>query len=166
MSFLGNLVDNSAEPAKDFAPIPSGEYIAVITDSDMKATRNNDGQYLALTYQVADGPLKGRLVWCNLNLENKNQQTVQIAQQQLASIRAATGVSQLTDSAQLHNIPHVIRVEFVAAGKNRDRDSNVIKAWKRIEGATAQAPVAPYQAPAAAAPAANAAPAWAQKPAV
>lgn len=167
--YIGNLIDPNATPTQDFAPIPSGEYTAVIVDSGMKPTKNNAGQYLELVYKITDGPIHGRQVWARFNLENPNAQAVQIAQQHLAAVIAACGLgaAQVKDSQQLHNIPHVIRVEHVAAdGIKRQRDTNEVKAWKRIEGVTA-APAAPTTAPFArpAAPAANAAPAWAQKPA-
>src|SRR5574337_281755 len=104
MAFLGNYVDPNAPAAQDFAPVPSGEYPAIITDSDMKPTKKNDGQYLELTYQIIDGPYKGRLVWGRLNLDNPNAQAVAIAQGQLNAIVAACGITAaMSDSQQLHN---------------------------------------------------------------
>src|SRR5574337_455411 len=93
MAFLGNYVDPNAPAAQDFAPVPSGEYPAIITDSDMKPTKKNDGQYPELTYQIIDSPYKGRLVWGRLNLDNPNAQAVAIAQGQLNAIVAACGIT-------------------------------------------------------------------------
>ena len=170
MAFIGNHVDPNAQPSVDFAPIPTGEYIAQIVDSDMKPTSKNDGQYLELVYRIIDGPLTGRLVWARLNLDNQNVKTVEIANQHLASIRVACGLQSVRDSAELHNIPHLIRVEHIPAGtvdkrgRTQQKDGNEIRGWKRVEGALPTA--ATQAAPQAAAPATAAGkPSWAQKPA-
>lgn len=170
MAFLGQSFDaTQVDPAQDFTPLPSGEYPAIVVDSDMKSTKAGNGQYLELTYQVIDGPMKGRLVWERLNLDNPNAKAVEIAQRSLSSLCHAVGVMKVDDSQQLHNKPLVIRVEFVQAdGQKRTRDSNEVRAHKKLEGSTAQvgtpAPAA-NTAPAAAGPATTAAPPWANKPA-
>lgn len=164
MAFLGHTFDaNTVEPAKDFEPLPSGDYVAMIIDSDMKATKSGSGQYLELTYQILDGPFKGRNVWARLNLVNQNATAAQIAAQQLSAICHAVGRLQVQDSAALHNIPHMIRVEFVKANEKRDRDGNEVKGFKKIEGqAPAAAPFAQAATPAANQAAPAAAPAWAK----
>ena len=44
MANLNNFNANNVEPAADFDPIPAGKYVAVITDSEMKATKNGKRQ--------------------------------------------------------------------------------------------------------------------------
>ena len=166
MAFLGQNFDaNTVNPDSQFDPLPSGEYTAIIIDSALKPTSKGTGQYLELTYQVIEGPMQGRQVWARLNLANPNPKTVQIAQQQLSAICHACGVMQVHDSQQLHNIVHVIRVDFVAAdGVKRTRAGNEVRAWKRIEGARApgQAAAAPFARPQTAPAAPVGAPAWAK----
>lgn len=173
MAFLGQAFDpNTVPPAQDFSPLPSGEYPAIITESDMKPTKAGTGQYLELTFQVIDGPAKGRLVWARLNLDNPNPKAVEIAQRDLSTICAAAGIREaITDSQVLHNKPMVIRVEFVPAGPKNQRDGNEIKGYKQLEGAAGHSPQQPspfVQTPAGSpqqAPAANQAPSWMNKPA-
>jgi len=175
MANLGLFNAADVPPQEDFGPVPAGEYPAQIIDSEMRATASNAGQYLSLTHQIIDGPFKGRLVWARLNLDNPNAQTVEIANRQLSAICHAVGILKVTDSLQLHNRPLMIRVEFVPAGtdrrgRTRDRDSNEIKGWKKLEGeapaaasASAQAAMPGVPAPAiprTAAPAAASAPPW------
>jgi hypothetical protein len=156
MANISNLYNPEAEAQADLSAIPTGEYLAVIVDSDMKPTKKNDGQFLELVHEIMDGEFKGRKVWANLNLDNPSVKAVEIANRQLASIREATGVMNPTDSQQLHYKPMVIRVEFIPAGTTQNngyvttRDGNEIKAWKKAEGAaaTASAP-AQQSAPAA-----------------
>jgi hypothetical protein len=171
MSLL-NFDARNVQPAADMAPIPAGEYPAMIVDSLMKETKDKNGQYLELTHEVIDGPFKGRKVWARLNLVNRNATTVQIAQQQLSSICHAVGRLTVQDSSELHNVPMLIRVEFKAANPAdpKSKDGNDIKAWKPLSGpvtlpAAAAAPVTypPAGMPAPThAPAAAAAPPWAR----
>lgn len=167
MAHLGGTFDaTQVDPSRDVEPIPSGEYLVHIIDSDMKPTKNGTGQYLELAYEVAEGPYKGRKLWARLNLVNQNSKAVEIAQRDLSAICHATGQMQVTDSQQLHYKPHVVRVEYIKAdGVKSQRDSNEIKAYKRAEGyaAPAQAPAfnqPPGQAFQAPQPAASAPP-WA-----
>jgi hypothetical protein len=160
MALIGSFNATQVAPQQDIGPIPAGEYAAQIIDSDVKPTQRGDGNYAELTYEVIDGEFKGRKVWLRLNLDNPNQKAVEIAQRQLSAICHVTGVMQINDTQQLHYKPHVIRVEYVKAdGVNSQKDSNAVKAWKKLDGSK---PVA-APAPAAAAPAAsNVAPPWAR----
>jgi len=108
-----NFDANQVQPQTDFAPLPAGDYLAMIIDSEMKATKTGRGQYLALTLQVIDGPMANRLLWDRLTLVHDNPKTVEIAQRALSAICHAVGVLQVTDSAQLHNRPLVVRVKYV-----------------------------------------------------
>lgn len=169
MANLNGAYDPNAEAQKDFAPIPSGKYLAHIVESDMLPTKNNDGEYLELVYEIIDGEYKGRKVWARLNLKNKSEKAQEIGNRQFASVREATGVTSPRDSQDLHYKPHVIRVELIPAGTTQKngytttRDSNEVKAWERAEGAPASS--APTNKPAANTQqsAASAAPPWAQR---
>lgn len=161
MALIGHFNAAEVAPQQDYTPVPTGEYIAQIIDSDMKPTKRGDGQYLELTYEILDGEQKGRRVWVRLNLDNPNGKAVEIAQRQLSSICHAVDTLNVTDSQQLHYKPHVIRVEYVKAdGIKTQNDTNEVKAWKKIEG---QLPASASAPPAPAAPAASAAPPWARK---
>jgi hypothetical protein len=180
MANLTGHYDPNAEAQEDFSPLPSGDYLAHITDSDMEPFNNSDGEYLALTYTILEGPYKNRKVWANLSLLHPNAQTVQIANRQFSSIREATGVANPRDSQDLHYKPHVIRVEFIPAGtvqgKNGyvvPKDKNEVKAWKKAtpdqlqgigSGSGAhQQHHAPHQQSNAAPQQSGGAPSWARK---
>lgn len=167
MSLL-NFDARNVQPAADMAPIPAGEYPAIIVDSAMKETKDRTGQYLELTHEVIDGPFKGRKVWARLNLVNKNPTTVQIAQQHLSAICHAVGRLTVQDSSELHNVPHLIRVEFKAANPAdpKSKDGNDIKAWKPLAGPVTvpAAGAAPTTYPAPGLPAPTSTPAAAATP--
>ena len=112
LNFNAKEIDIGEDAGKDgFSAIPAGKYIATITDSELKSTRDGKGQYLQLTFQVSEGQYSRRLVWDRLNLVNKNPQAVDIAKKDLAKICRALGVDGISDSAELHGKPLRIDVK-------------------------------------------------------
>ena len=153
-----------AAPATNkYAPIPAGDYKAMITESEMKPTRAGTGQYLQLVWEIIDGPHADRKIWDRLNLVNPNPTAVSIAQQDLASICRAVGVNKISDTEELH-YKEVIVTVTIRKGDNGYEDSNEIKAYAPAgRSAPAAAPAAPA-AVATPAAAASAAPAPGKKP--
>lgn len=149
------------EPQTSFDPIPAGWYKAMITESELKTTRNGNGEYLQLTLQVLDGQYANRMVWERLNLRNPNQTAVEIAQASLSAICRAVGVMAVTDSVQLHNKPLMVKVK-VRAADGQYEASNEVAGYKAVDGAgPVPAPAQATQAaPAPQAAAATDAPPW------
>jgi hypothetical protein len=142
MADLRGFDANQVEPAADFEPLPAGKYVAVITESEMKPNKAGTGHYLQLTFEVVEGPHKGRSLWARLNLDNPNPTAVQIARAELSAVCRAVGVLAPGDSVELHDLPLVIHV------KCRKRDdtgdlTNEIKGYAKKEAppsAAAQPP--------------------------
>jgi len=142
MSNLAGFNAAEVEPSTGYDVIPAGEYEAIITDSEMKPTKNNNGSYLQLTFQLVGGQYDCRFVWARLNLDNPNEQAVEIAQRELSAICRAVGVMTPQDSSELHDIPLIIKVGIEPA-RGQYSESNSIKAYKSIgEGAAKSAPAA------------------------
>ena len=148
MANLNGFNANEVEPSASFEPIPAGKYLAAITKSEMKPTKNGSGSYLELTFVVLDGEYKGRVLWARLNLNNANATTVKIAKAELSALCRAVGVMQPNDSCELHNVPLWITVK---CRKRDDRDewSNEIKGFESKSAASSQPPQrqAPTSAP-------------------
>ncbi len=171
MAQLNQHFDASAvEPAAPFELLPPGRYSVQIVQSEMRATRAGNGQYLWLEMDVIEGPHQGRKIWDQLNLVNPNQQTVEIAQRTLSAICHAVGQMQVTDSEQLHFRP--MQVTLAVEPDSRDkqkpieeqRKQNKVKGYVGGGGVGAPRPATPPAAPparpaTAAAPARPAAPA-------
>lgn len=163
-----NFDATGVKPSSPNDPIPVGWYRMAIVASEKKKTNDGKGEYLKLEHQVLDGDFKGRKVWAQLNLQNPNETTVRIAQEQLSAICHSTGVLKVTNSAQLHNIPMLCKVSIKQSQGYEPQ--NEIKGWKADTGTAPASGTIPAATAAAAAaapptappPAANA-PAWAQK---
>ena len=132
MANLTGFNANQVEPTAAFEPIPAGKYLAIASASEMKPTKSGAGEYLEVTFQVLDGPFKGRNVWARFNLKNSNPTTVQIARGELSAFCRATGKMTPADSAELHNIPVVITVRQKKRQDTGDL-TNEIKGFERKE---------------------------------
>ena len=128
--FNWNEFDASTVETPSRDPLPAGEYVALVTESAMKPNKAGTGEYLSLTFQVAEGEHDGRFAWANLNLVHPNEKAVSIARAELASLCKAVGIHNPKDSADLHQKPVLIRV---AVEKDRDGNPrNVIKGFKSV----------------------------------
>ena len=151
--------------------IPAGWYDVLMEASEMKPTKDTTGAYLECKFNIiAPQAFSGKKVYARLNLRNANPTAQEIGYKQLSAICHATRVLQVSDSAQLHNIPLKIKVKLRKADAEYEA-SNEITAYKNINevvtmpgapvatgsfpipGAVAPAPlVIPAQAPAFAPP--------------
>lgn len=152
MADLSGFDASQVDPNK-FAPIPAGDYEAVIVASEMKPTKDGSGKYLKLELQVLSGTYQNRKLFTNLNLVNKNEQAVQIAKGTLSSLCRAVGVLTPKDSSELHNKPFIATVKVRKSDEYDDQ--NEVKGFKpRHAGASAPtasastSPAAPWSQPA------------------
>lgn len=113
-----SLNDNSF----DRQPLPEGEYLVSIIDSDYKQTKNGNGWYVAITFEVSDGEHQGRYVWANYNIQHTNAQAQEIGEQQFAKLCLATlGKPSCGDTDDLLGKSCVIGVGFEKNDPSRNR---------------------------------------------
>lgn len=152
MFFDATGIDTSSQ----YDAIPAGDYEAIVTDSEVKATKDGTGQYLALTIEIQSGQFQGRRLWDRLNLQNRNQKAVEIAQRQMAQLCHAINVLQVLTPQHLHGRPFVVKV---TAKNDPERGMvNEVRGYKAkatmmaqaptFQAARVAAPQAPMQAPA------------------
>lgn len=136
MAFLENFNADEHEPLNDFSPIPKGEYVAMLTDSDLNDTKDGTGKVLKVVFDVLEGEYKDRKVFEYLNLENKNPTAAKIGNSALADICRSVGVPRPKDSAELHNKPMVIKVDIEERRDDPGKFKNRIKAYKNVSQKT------------------------------
>ena len=139
-----NFNAEEIEPSS-FDPIPAGWYKAIISASEMKATRDGYGEYLSLTLQVIEGQYENRLVFARLNLKNANDKAVDIARKDLAAICRAVGVMSPKASEELHDKPLMIKVK-VRPAQGEYEASNDVGGYKSVDGVDFTPPKAPTPA--------------------
>ena len=127
--------DASAIDTSSHDPVPAGTYEAVVSASEIRATKSGNGKGINLTFEILSDPAKGRKVWAWINFQHPKAEAQRIGQEELARICKAVGVEKLTETEQLHNKPLMITV---ALDKD-DPTRNVIKGYKAKAAAPAAA---------------------------
>ena len=146
MAYLGGTFDaTQVQPDAPRELIPAGDYKCIIIESEMAAT-SKGGQMLKLTLQIIEGEHQNRMLWDRLNLVNDNPKAVEIAQRTLSAICHAVGRFQVSDSAELHNLPLIAAVK-IRPEQNGYGPQNEIKGYKAANAAAAP-DEQPFQAPA------------------
>jgi len=134
MAKLTNAFDSTQveEQESSFDLLPIGNYPAQITGSEICDTKAGNGKYIKLEFTIVGAKYSGRKLWSNLNIENKNQVAVQIAQSDLKDICEAVGKSVISDTEELHGVPMQITVK-VNPAKGDYPASNAIKKYKKLK---------------------------------
>lgn len=122
-----NFDATNVPPDTGFDPVPTGVYHLCVDESEIKPTKNNNGMYLNMRFNILDGMYVGRKVWHRFNIRNDNQQTVEIAFKQLSSLARACGLMQVADSQHLHNIPIKARIKLRPAEGGYDESNDITK---------------------------------------
>ena len=165
-SLNGTFDATEVAPAVPLEVLPPGKYLAHLIESEMLPTKAGDGQLLKLVFEVLEGPSARRKIFDQLNLVNRNEQTVEIAQRTLSAICHATGKLQVNDSEELHLIPMTIQVG-VKPPKDGYGERNTIRYLVPEAPAQATPPkpdaTQPASAPAQSAPARPATAPWNRK---
>ena len=161
MALLNGTFDaTEVAPAVPLEVLPPGKYLAHLIESEMLPTKAGDGQLLKLVFEVLEGPAARRRIFDQLNLVNRNEQTVEIAQRTLSAICHAVGQVHVSDSEQLHFKPLIVTQKVEPAGNDkygvyreaRNKVGGYSAAGPSTANSTAPRPAAPGPRPAATAP--------------
>jgi len=128
---------NNHEQMNDFSVIEAGKYVAQVVKSEMckcsETAKDPKGQYLKLHWKIIDKKAKGKMLWTQLNIINKNPTAVEIAQKELATICKSIGKVTINDSQELHGIPVLLTVGIEPAKANWP-EKNVISFYESVSG--------------------------------
>ncbi len=118
-------------PSVPLEVIPADWYVLLITASELSPTKDKDGAYLNLTAEVGAGPYKGRKQFLRFNVQNSNAQAVEIAYRDLSALCHATGVLNVQDTQQLHNIPFEAKI-IVRAAEGKYPETNDVRGFRAM----------------------------------
>jgi hypothetical protein len=129
----------TVDPNMGFEPVPKNDYLSMMTDSEFKPTKANDGsEYLQCTWEILEGEYKKRLIFGRLNVRNKSDAAVKIAEGELSAICHAVGVLKPKDSSEFHGKPAILSVDIEERNDKPGSFSNVIKDYSAVGSAQAQ----------------------------
>ena len=115
----------------EFAPLPAGEYLTMITQSSLDNTRAG-GQMVRLTYTVMEGPFQGRKLWSRHNIINSNPKAEEIGRREISRIAHAVGQPRINDTEQL--LQKVVRIAVVLTSDPGYGENNAVKKWFNAAG--------------------------------
>lgn len=126
---MGNLGFTLTEEdyKNNYSPLPAGEYPVVVTDTEIKPTKEGTGKFVKVTHQVVDGPYNGKFIVNNINIQNPNPVAVEISKKTLAKIEKALGlpVGGLQNHEQMRGVP--VRVHLTVKQDDKYGPGNEIK---------------------------------------
>ena len=137
-----NFDARTVEAPKSFEPIPANWYKVVVASAEIKATKAMTGSYIRLELEVIEGDFAGRRIYENLNTENENQTTKDIAIRQFGSLCRAIHTFTLRDLSDLYNKPFMAKVGIKAARDGYEASNRVMQ-YEALEGAAASPGPAP-----------------------
>lgn len=137
MADLGQVFDPAEVPEdnRSFDPLPTGDYLCQILESDVVKTKAGDGEILKLTLEVVDGPYEQRRIFENLNIRNPNPNAQAIAQRALADLCQACGLGVIRDSEELHFKPFLAKVTIETDKTGQYEPKNRVRRYKPARGA-------------------------------
>lgn len=112
MAQLQSVFDaTKVDPSQGIGQLPIGSKLPVVViDSEVKPTKDNSGGYIQYVLQVQQGEHAGRKGAYRMNMYNSSDAARRVAESQQSALCHVTGVFQLQDTQQLHNIPFLIDV--------------------------------------------------------
>lgn len=127
----------------DRKPLPDGEYMVDIQNSDYRDNATGTGSYVMVEFQVIDGEHASRKLWANYNIIHTNEQAQEIGQQQFAKLCLATlGKPSCADTDDL-----IGRQIIVGVGLDKkDPTRNRVKYTNAIATSAPAAPARPAAA--------------------
>jgi len=120
-----NFKTSEVKEDNKYGALPKGRYEVVIDRMEPKPTKNG-GLMLSTAYQVVDGVHKGRLIFENINIENKNEVAERIGRARLRDIGLACGIEDVEDTDDLKYKPFSIELD-VKFSEYRQENENVVK---------------------------------------
>ena len=118
-SLNGTFDATEVAPAVPLEVLPPGKYLAHLIESEMLPTKAGDGQLLKQEVELLEVTSALRKIFYQLNLVNRNEQTVEIAQRTLSAICHAVGQVHVSDSEQLHFKPLIVTLKVEPAGPDK-----------------------------------------------
>lgn len=129
-------------PAASMDVFPPGEYLMIVSEAEVKITKDGHGRIVETVNEIAEGEYAGRKIWDRFNYENKSAQAQEIGRRQLSSLCHAVGVLKLSDPQQLKNRLFRAVVKVVTEQKDEKTGKtypakNEISTYKTKDGLTA-----------------------------
>lgn len=144
MAFFDNEFSLDQLPeSTSYDLLPAGWYNAKVHSAELKETKLKDGKFIAVRFDVTGPTQQGRVVFTNININNKNPAAEDIGRRQLGEIMRAGNLQKVQDTDQLVGIELQIKVGIQKS--EQYGDSNSVGGYKALDSALASMPAASAQ---------------------
>lgn len=128
MASISHSYNPDAQPSSGYQPLPAGDYVMEIVESDYVPNAKGTGMVLKTKAQIVGGDYDQRPFYINYNLENADPEAEEIGQRDFAGLRRATGVLAPDDTHQLHFKQFGVKIG-IKARKDTGELENVIRQY-------------------------------------
>lgn len=130
MAYIGETLSLDTLPTPDnFEPLPAGNYVVEVIESDVVDTKTGLGRQMKLTLKVVEGDFDGRRVWANIMVRHQNETAQRIGQQVIASLISAAGIGPIDNTEDLHGIPVIAKVVIEHDKSGQFEPRNTVKGF-------------------------------------
>lgn len=133
-----NFNANDHDPQAGFEPVPADWYDVALEKSELVQTKDGQGGRLKVIMNILSGPFQGQKIFEGYNIQNKNQDTMDIAFRQLSALCHCVGKFTIIDTSELHGIPFKVRVILKdrtdANGNPTGEKTNEVRGYKDANG--------------------------------
>ena len=138
-----NFNANTAPEPMDFEPMPVGDYLCAITNTEIGEPNDKGTKQLLITFKVLNGDHKGREVreWYTIICPT-SAKAEEIAQRNLRQICESIGIAGFTQTEELHDKPLIAVLNL----KDPNEAGNVFNGIKYVKPYRQSTPP-PQQAP-------------------
>lgn len=99
-----------AEPIESFPDLPPDSYISEIIKTDVMTTKDGQGRYIKIRFKIKEGEFKGRIIYQNFNILNKNKIAEEIGKRYLSILCTAIGIESFDDTDEILNYQVIVKL--------------------------------------------------------
>lgn len=125
-------LDEVEETSFDNTPMPDGEYLLIVEETEQKLSNSGNGEYIKIQCSVlAPEKYENRKVWHYFNVNNINEKTQNIGRAQLKSFLIATDLENADEHAEFVGASFLAKLK-ISKGTGGYDDSNKIVSFKAV----------------------------------
>lgn len=113
-----NLRLDDIEERQEFEGLPAGDYVVIVSATEVAETKKGTGYYVKATLDVVEGQFQKRKFWDYMNIKNQNEIAETIGKAKMKELCSACGITtEIQDTNEIHDIPLVMRLGMDKKGE-------------------------------------------------
>jgi hypothetical protein len=137
MAKLSGFNEAANEDMNDFSPLPAGDYVGQVIESDVVEPRNG-GEMIKLRIKIIAGKYKGRVIFANHLTRHASAQAMEMGWKAWGTLCRAVGLNpkNVNDTEKVHGKPFKVTLTVSKSKDERYGDSNNVQMYKPVSEST------------------------------